>query len=63
VPEVTGASRTRCAGRSDCVELGNLEEGGVAVRNSTRPDAGTVIFMESEFDAFAGDAKDGDFDR
>ncbi|UQU67421.1 DUF397 domain-containing protein [Couchioplanes caeruleus] len=53
----------RSGGGSDCVEVCNLEEGGVAVRNSKRPDAGTLIFTDSEFDAFVGGAKDGDFDR
>ncbi|MFF5291900.1 DUF397 domain-containing protein [Paractinoplanes globisporus] len=53
----------RSGGGSDCVEVCYLDEGGVAVRNSKRPDAGTLIFTNSEFDAFVGGAKDGDFDR
>jgi hypothetical protein len=53
----------RSGGGSDCVEVCYLEEGGVAVRNSKRPEAGTLIFTDSEFNAFVGGAKDGDFDR
>ena len=53
----------RSGGGSDCVEVCYLEGGGVAVRNSKRPDAGTLQFTDSEFDAWVGGAKDGDFDR
>lgn len=62
-PRGTWFKSRRSGGGSDCVEVCNLEEGGVAVRNSKRPDAGTLIFTDSEFDAFVGGAKDGDFDR
>ncbi|GAA0547014.1 hypothetical protein GCM10010172_30950 [Paractinoplanes ferrugineus] len=53
----------RSGGGSDCVEVCYLEGGGVKVRNSKRPDAGTLQFTDSEFDAWVGGAKDGDFDR
>ena len=53
----------RSGGGSDCVEVRYLEGGGVEVRNSKRPDAGTLLFTDSEFDAWVGGAKDGDFDR
>ncbi|MBM2623430.1 DUF397 domain-containing protein [Actinoplanes sp. LDG1-06] len=53
----------RSGGGSDCVEVCYLEAGGVAMRNSKRPDLGTLTFTDSEFDAFVGGAKDGDFDR
>jgi hypothetical protein len=35
----------------------------VEVRNSKRPDAGSLIFTDEEFDAWVGGAKDGDFNR
>jgi hypothetical protein len=53
----------RSGGGSDCVEVCYLEEGGVAVRHSKQPDAGTLIFTDSEFNAFTLGVKDGDFDR
>jgi hypothetical protein len=53
----------RSGGGSDCVEVRYLEGGGVEVRNSKRPDAGSLQFTDTEFDAWVGGAKDGDFDR
>jgi hypothetical protein len=53
----------RSGGGSDCVQVRYLDGGGVEVRNSKRPDAGTLLFTDSEFNAFVGGAKDGDFDR
>ena len=54
---------SRSGGGSDCVEVCYLEDGGVAVRNSKRPDGGTLTFTASEFGAWVQGAKDGDFDR
>ncbi|WP_229070853.1 MULTISPECIES: DUF397 domain-containing protein [unclassified Actinoplanes] len=48
---------------SNCVEVRYLAGGRVEVRNSKRPDAGSLIFTDEEFDAWVGGAKDGDFDR
>jgi Domain of unknown function (DUF397) len=53
----------RSGGGSDCVQVRFLDGGGVEIRNSKRPEAGTLLFTDSEFDAFVGGAKDGDFDR
>lgn len=50
-------------GDSDCVEVCYLPGGVVAVRNSKNPDAGTLYFTDSEFNAWVGGAKKGDFDR
>lgn len=47
----------------NCVEVAFLEDGGVAVRNSKRPDAGVTTFSSSEWDAFVGGVKRGEFDR
>ena len=51
------------AGGAECVEVCYLPEGGVEVRNSKRPDAGTLYFTDAEFDAWVSGAKKGDFDR
>jgi uncharacterized protein DUF397 len=53
----------RSAPESHCVEVRYLSEGGVEVRNSKRPEGGTLTFTDEEFDAWVGGAKDGDFDR
>jgi hypothetical protein len=53
----------RSAPASNCVEVRYLAGGGVEVRNSNNPQAGSLIFTDAEFDAWVGGAKDGDFDR
>ena len=53
----------RSAPASNCVEVRYLPEGGVEVRNSKRPEGGSLIFTDEEFDAWVDGAKDGDFDR
>jgi hypothetical protein len=39
-----------------------LLDGGVAVRDSRRPDGDVLFFTPAEWDAFVGGAKDGEFD-
>jgi hypothetical protein len=53
----------RSAGGAECVEVRYLRGGGVEMRHSKRPEGGTLIFTDAEFDAFVGGAKDGEFDR
>jgi hypothetical protein len=43
-----------------CVEVAVLAD-GIAVRNSNRPDAGTIIFTPAEIDAFLKGVKAGEF--
>lgn len=47
----------------DCVEVADLPDGGVAVRNSKDPEGGTQEYTGSEWDAFLKGAKRGEFDR
>jgi len=47
--------------QSNCVEF-RRTPGGVEVRNSKRPDAGTVAYTDSEWKAFIAGAKAGEFD-
>ncbi|MCZ2524125.1 DUF397 domain-containing protein [Streptomyces sp. HB2AG] len=49
-----------CGG--DCVEVAALPDGRIAVRNSKRPEAGTVFFTRSEMAAWVAGAKAGEFD-
>ena len=50
------------SGGSDCVEVAKLEDGTVLVRNSKRPDSGTIAFTPSEMDAWVRGCKAGEFD-
>jgi hypothetical protein len=55
------------SGRSNpsgnCVELAELPDGGVAIRNSRFPDGPALLYTRAEIDAFIQGAKDGDFDN
>ncbi len=48
-------------GSSNCVEVAHLPD-GVLVRNSKNPDGPILAFTPSEWRAFLGGAKDGEFD-
>lgn len=48
--------------QGNCVELMELADGGVAVRNSRDPGGAALIYSRSEISAFIRGAKDGDFD-
>jgi hypothetical protein len=45
----------------NCVEVAFLPEGDVALRNSRHPEGSALIFNKSEWDAFIGGARDGEF--
>ncbi len=47
--------------QGDCVEFRRVE-GGVEVRNSKRPDEGSVAYTDSEWRAFVAGVKAGEFD-
>lgn len=46
---------------SNCVEFRRVED-GVEVRNSKRPDAGSIHYTDSEWTAFLAGVKNGEFD-
>jgi Domain of unknown function (DUF397) len=46
-----------------CVEVARNLPGVVAVRDSKDPDGPVLIFTPSEWDAFVGGVRDGDFER
>ncbi|MYS21415.1 protein of unknown function [Streptomyces sp. DvalAA-14] len=54
------------SGRSNqsgnCVELAELPDGSVAVRNSRHPEGPALVYTRAELTAFVEGAKDGDFD-
>jgi hypothetical protein len=45
----------------NCVQVRRVD-GGVEVRSSKRPGAGTIFFSEGEWTAFLHGAKDSEFD-
>lgn len=45
-----------------CVEIAHLPGGQVAIRNSRHPAGPALVFTSSEWAAFVGGVKDGDFD-
>jgi hypothetical protein len=47
--------------QGDCVELAATAH-GIAVRNSKRPDGGTLTFTQAELAAFIAGVKAGEFD-
>jgi hypothetical protein len=47
----------------NCVEVAFLPTGEIAMRNSRYPSGPALIFTRSEWDAFLGGAKDGEFSR
>ena len=46
----------------NCVEIAQLADGQVAIRNSRHPAGPALVFSPDEWAAFVGGAKDGDFD-
>lgn len=48
--------------KDNCVELGALPDGRVAVRNSKAPEAGVVFFTRAEMAAYVAGVKAGEFD-
>ncbi len=45
-----------------CVEVAELGDAGIAVRNSRYPGGPTLIYTAAEIDAFIRGVKDGQFD-
>jgi hypothetical protein len=50
------------ANGGSCVEVAELGDNVIAVRNSNHPDAGAVFFTPAEIDAFLLGVKAGEFD-
>ena len=45
-----------------CVEVAELPDGGIAVRNSRHPSGLALIYTRAEIAAFVHGTKDGEFD-
>jgi hypothetical protein len=61
--DVTWVKSARSGAQGNCVELGTLPAGRVAVRNSRDPDGPALVFTGAEMAALLLGAKDGDFDH
>jgi hypothetical protein len=46
----------------NCVEVADLPDGGIGVRNSRNPEGAILRFTPGEWHAFLGGAKNGEFD-
>ncbi|MGH3916561.1 MAG: DUF397 domain-containing protein [Pseudonocardiaceae bacterium] len=46
----------------NCVELAELADGGIAVRNSRHPSGPALIYTRAEMAAFISGARSGEFD-
>jgi len=46
----------------NCVEVADLPEGGIGVRNSRDPGGPVLRFTPDEWHAFVGGARNGEFD-
>lgn len=50
------------SGSTACVEVGEIAEGGIAIRDSKAPDGGVLLLSRLAFGEFLHQAKRGDFD-
>jgi hypothetical protein len=53
----------RSNSQGNCVELAELPDGGIALRNSRHPEGPALIYTRPEIEALILGAKDGDFDH
>jgi hypothetical protein len=59
---VTWRKSRRSNSQGNCVEMAELTDGQVAVRNSRHPEGPALIYTNAEIEALVLGAKDGDFD-
>jgi Domain of unknown function (DUF397) len=50
-------------GQGACVEIADLPDGGIAVRDSKDPGGPKLTFTAKEWAAFLAGTKDGEFDQ
>jgi hypothetical protein len=62
LPEVAWRKSRHSNSQGTCVELAELPDGSIAMRNSQHPDSPALIYTPAEIDAFIRGAKDGEFD-
>jgi hypothetical protein len=57
------SSRSNGNGGNNCVAVAFLTDGVTAVRDTKNPSGPALVFTRSEWDAFLGGVKDGEFDN
>jgi hypothetical protein len=60
---VTWQKSRRSNSSGNCVEMAQLPDGEIAVRNSRHPDGPALVYTRAEITALILGAKDGDFDN
>jgi hypothetical protein len=60
--DVTWRKSRRSNSQGNCVELAELVDGSVAMRNSRHPHGPALVYTRAEVEAMILGAKDGDFD-
>ena len=60
---VTWIKSERSNSQGNCVELAELADGSVAMRNSRHPHGPALVYTRAEIEAMVQGAKDGDFDH
>jgi hypothetical protein len=63
LPPLAWQKSNRSNPSGNCVELAQLPDGGIAVRNSRDPEGPVLIYTSEEIAAFVAGARDGDFDN
>jgi hypothetical protein len=53
---------SRSTAQKECVEVAHLGSGMVGVRDSKNPAGPALVFDSSEWDAFTGGVKNGEYD-
>lgn len=62
IMDVTWVKSQRSNSQGNCVELAELVDGSVAMRNSRHPKGPALVYTRAEVEAMIMGAKDGDFD-
>lgn len=60
---VTWRKSQRSNSQGNCVEMAELADGSVAMRNSRFPHGPALVYTRAEVEAMILGAKDGDFDH
>lgn len=61
-PEQVTFKKSSLSASGNCVEVAELKDGGIVVRDSKNPQGSVLIFTRSEWKAFIGGVKQREFD-